>query len=273
MKRYTRVLLALLLLASSALHAQGAAPITFSTAPTQSPEETIRLYTPLMVYLSQATGREFVIDPANNFVEYTVRIRLKKYDMLFDDSHLCSWRMANIGHTLLVRLPGEIRIVVIAPENSPIKSIAEMESGEPRVCAFPSPDVATLVFLSYFSNPARHPMTIRAEGVGELIECLRHRRGDGAVMRAEQWQALDQSGLKLVAAPERGYPERTVTLSNRLDDTLRQQIQQALLSVEGRKASQTVLAHFHMEGFVVADPSEYESLDRLLSSMWGFHAR
>lgn len=268
------VLLWLLLSIGITAQAANDDTIVFSTAPTHSKEETVKLYTPLMNYLSQATGKKFVIDTAANFIEYSVRMRLNKYDMVFDGPHLTGWRMENMDHTPIVRFPGTIKIVVAAQKKSNLSSMADLEGGFARVCAFASPNMLTMAFLSYYPNPVRQPHLIRTQGFKNLMKCMRENRGEAAVLRDKLWNKLsdeEKANYKLIAQPERGYPERTFSVSPKISEPLRKQITEAMLSEEGQKVSQALLDRFKKKNFIPANPSEYEGLDMLLRPVWGFH--
>ncbi len=275
MRLNTRSILALIvLLVSSTVQAADEDTIVFSTAPTHSKDETIRLYTPLMNYLSQATGKKFVIDPAANFIEYSVRMRLDKYDMIFDGPHLTGWRMVNMDHTPIVRFPGTIRIVVAADKDSNLTSLKDLEGGYSRVCAFASPNMLTMAFLSHYPNPIRQPHLIRTQGFNDLVECLKSNRGEAAVLRDKLWDKMsdeEKAQLKLIAQPEKGYPERTFSVSPKIDAALRQQITEAILSEDGQKVSAALLERFKKKQFIPAKAAEYEGLDQLLRPVWGFH--
>ncbi len=276
MRLYARSIMAVLLLLSSVVQAAQEETIVFSTAPTHTRDETIRLYTPLMSYLSQVTGKKFVIDPAANFIEYSVRMRLDKYDMMFDGPHLAGWRMVNMDHTPIVRLPGTIKIVVAADKQSSLSSMHDLEGGYARVCAFASPNMLTMAFLSYFPNPVRQPHLVRTQGFKELVECLKSNHGEAAVLRDKLWGKLsdeEKATMKLIAQPERGYPERTFTVSPKISEPLRKQITEALLSEEGTKISQALLESFKKKNFIPAKAEEYAGLDLLLRPVWGFHSR
>ena len=274
MRRYASSLVALLFLFGTAVNAADD-EIVFSTAPTHSKEETLKLYTPLMRYLSEVTGKKFVIKPAANFIEYSVRMRLGKYDMLFDGPHLTGWRMANMEHTPIVRFPGTIKIVVAAKKDSRLNSMEDLEGGYARVCAFSSPNMLTMAFLSYFPNPVRQPSLIRTQGFKHLVSCLKSNRGQAAVLRDKFWGKIseeDKAELKLIAQPERGYPERTFSVSSELSEPLRKQIAEAILSEEGQKVSQALLARFKKKNFIPAKAEDYKDLDLLLRPVWGFHS-
>lgn len=275
MRLYTHSIIALLFLFTTAVHAAGD-EIVFSTAPTHSKAETVKLYTPLINYLSEVTGKKFVIKPAANFIEYSVRMRLGKYDMLFDGPHLTGWRMSNLDHTPIVRFPGTIRIVVAANKNSKLTSMKDLEGGYARVCAFASPNMLTMAFLSYFPNPVRQPSLIRTQGFGDLVSCLKKNRGQAAVLRDKLWGKIkeeDKANMKLIAEPKRGYPERTFTVSSKISEPLRKKIAEAMLSEEGQKVSQALLARFKKKNFIAAKTADYKDLDLLLRPVWGFHTR
>lgn len=268
---------AMLFLVSTALYAaNNDDEIIFSTAPTHSKKETIKLYTPLMRYLSEVTGKKFVIKPAANFVEYSVRMRMGKYDMVFDGPHLTGWRMVNLEHKPIVRFPGTIRIVVAAHNDSKLSSMQDLEGGFSRVCAFASPNMLTMAFLSYFPNPIRQPSLIRTQGFKELSSCLTRGRGEAAVLRDKLWAKMSdetKANLKLIASPERGYPERTFSVNAKFDETLRKQVTEAMLSEEGSQVSQELFARFKKDKFIAANAAEYQDLDQLLNPVWGFHSR
>ena len=255
------------LVVSSATYAAKDA-IVFSTAPTDTPDATRKLYNPLMNYLAQATGVKFVIEPAQNYVEYSNKLRAGAYDMLFDGPHFTGWRMERMGAVPLARLPGDISIVVVVRADSTVSAVGDLVGV--RVCSFASPNMLTMDFLSYFPNPARQPILVREQGFKEVTECLRSGKGDAAVLRDKVWAKQDQNGLKVLAEKYRSYPERTFSVSKDVDPALREKIAAALLSEEGQKAAAPILAAFKKDKLIPADPKVYDGLGNLLSPVWGF---
>lgn len=262
-------LLFLLLLGSSALQAREV--ITFSAAPTHGREAATRIYTPLVEYLSEVTGMTVQLDAPANFIEYSTRMRLDRYDMLFDGPHLAGWRIDLRNHEPVARLPGQIRFVLVGPQDSPVQSIYELERATERVCAFASPNLLTLAFLSYFPNPARQPMMLRVQGFDELESCLRSGRGEVAVMRDGQWNNMDQTGLRLIDTQREAYPERTFTISKDIDPQVRERIREAMLSEEGQQRLRPMLEAFNRDRLNPAPGEDYKGLGALLAPVWGFH--
>ena len=243
--------------------------LILSTAPTQSFEDTRALYTPLAQFLSKTTGKNVVLRPAHNFIGYQSKLRHDRYDIVFDGPHLTAWRVNRKNHEPVVRFPGQIRIVVATKEESEYKALADLDRA--RVCAFASPNMLTMVFLSQFPNPVRQPHLLREQGFKDLVDCLQSGRGDVAVLRDKQWDKVDQTGLRLIPFPEHSYPERTFTVSERVDLETREKIRAALLSEEGKIAAEKLLSRFKKSKFVPATKAEYANMDELLAPLWGFH--
>lgn len=242
--------------------------IVFSTAPTQTPEQTIKLYTPLLNYLSQVTGKQFVIKPAKNYLEYNNGTLQNAYDMVFDGPHYTAWRMERQGAVPVVRLPGVISIVVAVREDSAIRHLDDLIGH--NVCAFSSPNMLTMDFLNYFRNPARQPTMLRVEGFKEINECLKSGRGDAAVLRDQVWAKQDQTGLRLIEQSFRSHPERTFSVGSGVEPEVRDKIAAAMVSDEGSKVAAPLLEVFKKEKFIAADPKTYEGLAELLAPVWGF---
>ncbi len=242
--------------------------IVFSSAPTQLPAVTVKLYTPLMNYLAKATGKKFVIKPASTFIEYDNAMRAGDYDMLFDGPQFTGWRMDHLGFVPIARLNGDIKAVVAVADNSKIRTIGDFVGH--KVCAFASPNMLTLDFMSYFSNPARQPIFIREQSFKDILACVKDGKGEAAVLRDTVWAKQDHTGLHLLNQPFHGYPERTFSLGKRVDGALRQKITAALLAPEALKAAAPILKQFHRQAIVAVNARDYSGLGRLLAPVWGF---
>lgn len=242
--------------------------IVFSTAPTQAPEQTVKLYTPLINYLSQVTGKQFVIKPARNYLEYNNGTLQNTYDMVFDGPHYTAWRMERQGAVPVARLPGAISIVVAVRDDSDIRQLDDLIGR--KVCAFSSPNMLTMDFLNYFRNPVRQPVLLRVEGFKEINECLRGGRGDAAVLRDQVWAKQDQTGLRLIEHNYRKHPERTFSVAAGIEPALREKIAAALISEEGNKVAAPLLEVFKKEKFIPVNPADYDGLGELLAPVWGF---
>jgi len=249
---------------------QAEEPLIFSTAPTHSTKKTLEIYEPLIVHLSEVTGRNIEIRTATTFIDYNNNLQKNNYDILFDGPHFVGWRMDKFGHVPVARLPGYIKIVVVVKKNSKITSMKQL-SGQ-RVCSFPSPNMLTMAFFEHFTNPIRQPVPIPARGFKGLEKCLQRDDVVAAVLRDKMWAKMkNKDKYKILFAPDKSYPERTFTLSAGIDAETRKKITYALLSKQGQEYMQELLTTFKRDRLVPARPGEYKDLGLLLVPVWGFY--
>lgn len=246
--------------------------IVFSTAPTQSPAVTVKLFQPLVDYLSKASGAKIVLKPAKTFLEYTNDMRAGKYDMLFDGPQFVGWRMQRLNHTVLAKLPGSIVFVVIMRNDEDVSKVADL-AGK-KVCSFASPNLLTLGFLDMFPNPARLPIMVKATSFMDTLKCVKSKRGVAAIMRDKFWDkrtAEQKKGLHLMYTSKTPFPHRAVSITTDVDAKIREKLRAALLSDQAAKIAQPILSRFRVKRFVPATDAEYKNMGRLLKPVWGFN--
>ncbi len=270
MRKKDLFLAALVLIIGIVPAARAEEPLIFSTAPTHSTRKTLEIYEPLVVYLSDVIGRKIEIKPATTFIDYNNNIQKNKYHIVFDGPHLSGWRMDKFGHIPVARLPGYIKIVIVIKKDSTITRMEQL-SGQ-RVCSFPSPNMLTMAFFEYFTNPIRQPVPVPARGFKGLEKCLQRDDVEAAVLRDKMWAKMkNKEKYKILFAPDKSYPERTFTLSPGIDAATRKKITYALLSKQGQEYLQNVLTTFKRDRLVPARPDEYKDLGLLLVPVWGFY--
>lgn len=247
--------------------------ITFTTAPTQSVEETHKVYGPLAKYLSEASGKTIKLVPVRNFLEYTSKMRKDEFDMVFDGPHFVSWRMEHKDHVPLARLPGELVFMVAVKDGGTISKMDQLVSK--KVCAVNSPNLATLMILDAFPNPVRQPVIISERSFQDAMKCLKDGKGEAAFLPIKFWKKFEKDGKTtgfrlMYETSKQPLPPRTFSVSQRIDADTREKIRQALINSEGKAEAQPILDRFRSKKFVVARESEYADLSRLLLSVWGF---
>ncbi len=186
--------------------------LIFASAPTHSADETRKIYTPIINYLSKKTGEKITLSIPRSFNEYSAKLQRGDYDIIFDGPHLTDWRIKNKQHRPLVRLPGQIQVLIAVKNGSKLKTLKDLEYGT-KACAFFPPNLLTMTFLSHYSNPSRQPALIRVQGLRNLIKCLKKDKGDFAVLRKKLWGKAKKTGaakgLKILATFPETFPERT----------------------------------------------------------------
>ena len=247
--------------------------ITFTTAPTQSPAQTEKIYGPLVEYLAKTTGKNIKLVSARNFLEYTSKMRKEKYDIIFDGPHFVSWRMEHINHTPIARLPGKLVFAAMVKDGGVINNLQQLIGK--KVCAVNSPNLATLMILDSFPNPVRQPVIVSQRSFKDAFQCLKQGKGYAAFIPIGFWKKFKEKGKTdglriLYTTKKKPLPTRTFSISKRIDAATRSAIQQALLNTEGQEGAQPLLKRFRRKNFVDAPSREFKGLSRLLLSVWGF---
>jgi len=257
---------------ASAESVQYADTITFITAPTHSKQKTKEIYTPITDYLSKKAGIEVKLIYPINFLDYINKMRKGSYDITFDGPHFASWRIKNLGDAPVARLPGQIKIAIITKaQHSRFNNMDDLVGQ--RICAFASPNLLTMAYLDNYENPVRLPVTVPAKGFKGLVKCLKDNKGKAAVLRDKMWNKMDKTGLKLISIPENAYPDRTFTLSSKIDLATQLVIQKALTSPEAEAPLSKLLKTFKKPKLITASKEEYDGVDQLLKPIWAFKTR
>jgi len=248
--------------------------ITFATAPTQSLAETQRIYGPLVDYLAKTTGKDIQLIAPRNFLEYSSKMRKGKYDIIFDGPHFVSWRMENINHQPIARLPGKLVFAAIVKDGGVINNVKQLVGK--KVCAVNSPNLATLMILDSFPNPVRQPVIVSSRSFKDAFACLKAGKGQAAFIPLGFWKKFKKAGKTdglrvLYTTKKNPLPTRTFSISKRLEPATISAIQKALLNTEGQEGAEPLLKRFRRKNFVEATSKEFEGLSRLLLSVWGFH--
>lgn len=245
----------------------------FITAPTHSKQKTKEIYTPLINYLSKKTGKTIELIYPINFLDYINKMKRGEADITFDGPHFSSWRINNLKDRAIARLPGQIKIAVITKqEHSKLNKMKDLIAQ--KVCGFASPNLLTMAYLDHYPNPVQLPNMVPVKGGFKgLLKCLKSNKGKAAVLRDKLWNKIDKQGLKLISIPEKSYPDRTFTVSNKMDNATQDAIQQALISPDASQHIQGLLSTFKKQGLIKTNNNEYTGIDKLLSQVWSFRKR
>lgn len=133
----------------------------FSAPPRESRQESKNIYGPIAEYLSQVTGKKVIYTYPDNWLSYQTEMVAGSYDIIFDQAHFNSWRIAHLNHTPLTRIVGDYRYVIITKKNSVKNEDFKLSSLEGRkICVMDVHDLGTLEVMKKFTNPTRQPVVI-----------------------------------------------------------------------------------------------------------------
>lgn len=265
-----RHLYRLLPLCTLLLSSLASAELILSSAPRDTREAEEQIYKPIAELLSKATGEKVTFKWGDNFLVYQSQMRKGNYDITLDGPHMVAWRMAKLGHTPLVKFPGNLEFVMIVKKDQEkVKALKDMAGH--TMCALPPPNLATLTVMSEFDNPLRQPHLIGVQSFADTYKGVVSGRCIGGILQAKLYFNLDKDAKAAkVIFDTKPLPNQAFTVSPRVTADMRDKMVRTLLSPEGAAASQKLLDVFKVSKLVAASADEYRGLERLVANEFGF---
>lgn len=264
--------LIILLLFLSLTPAHGAS-IVFTAPPRESADAGEKVYGPLAQHLSKLLGTQVEYKHPGNWLRYQFNLRNDEYDIIFDGPHFVSWRMAHLGHEVLVKLPGTLEFFIIARAGDTKITKLEDLAGK-KVCGIPPPNLATMTLLSQFDNPARQPLVKGVKGgMPGVFKAFKEGQCLAAVQRTTFYQKKlsdEDRALTKILFKSEPLPNQAISVSRRISPSMKSRIIDSLTIGEGVTASQPIVNRFggkKAKSFLPAKQQEFEGHNNLLEGV------
>lgn len=259
-----------ILTGSFSVYADG---LILAAAPRESAEKGKELYDPVAAYLSQVLGKPVTYVHTNYWIRYQSDMKKRKYDFVFDGPHLTSWRIKNIEHKPVIKLPGNLQFhfLALVDDNNVIKPEDLIYK---RVCVIPPPNLTAVTLLQKLNDPVREPVLISVNGsMKNLYEKLIQGECSGAVVRTDFYKGLlsaeEKAAVKIVYTSEQ-LPNQALTASDRISDAEIAKLVLALTSEQGQKVLAPLLKRFGGKdavSFIPAEKQEYVGYSKFLEGV------
>ncbi len=241
------------------------AAFVFTAPPRETAENGIKVYKPIADFLTQATGVEFVYRQQTSWSEYVRDMKAGKYDLVFDGPHFVDWRIHNIKHHTIAKIPHLLQWRVIARSgDSTITKLDDLVGK--KACAPGSPNFGMLNLFSHFKDPSAKPEHIQVKGWNHVYDGVKNGLCDAGVLPKKNHRIYDK-GQKYTKAihTHLPYPNQAFTASENIPEVLREKIRKVLLSEDGQKAMINLRARYTGGTVLVsAVDEEYDSIHSLL---------
>ena len=246
------------------------ADLILSSAPRDSKEKEEAIFKPIAELLTRVSGEKVSFQYGDNFLVYQSEMRKGTYDISFDGPAFVGWRMAKLGHTPLIKFPGNLVFVVIAKkDDTRVKELKDLAGR--TLCAFPPPNLATLTILYEFENPSRQPLLREIDSFQNAYKNMMDGKCVGGVMQAKLYQEMDKDAKAArVLFTSKPLPNQAFTTGPRIAPEIREKMLAVLLSPEGTAATQPLRDAYKVPVILEAKADEYKDLGRLLRDVWGF---
>ena len=205
----------------------------FTAPPRETIEQGNRVYKPVAEFLTRVTGEQFVYRQQTSWTEYVSGMRSEQYDLVFDGPHFVDWRIHNIGHETLIKIPHLLQWQVIVRKND--SSITKVEDLVGRkTCAPGSPNFGMLNLFSHFKDEDKQPLHVEVKGWNNVYEGVKNGACVAGVLPKKNHQIYDKQEIYTKSIHTHlPYPNQAMTASKRIPAHLKQKIRSALLSRAG----------------------------------------
>ncbi len=260
-------LMPLLLLLGLSWHTVAEAAIwQLAIQPILPRERTVKAYTPLAEYLSQATGETIRIRASHNFVDYWESMRQPPgFDLVLDAAHFTDFRNQRMGYRVLAKLPDTVTYSLVTLEDTLLFEPAELIGK--RIATIPPPSLGGLRLTRMFPNPLRQPVVIATRNAQESIDRLKRKQTLAALVPTPLIRGDDSLNVVTTTDP---VPHMALSASPRVPASLRMKLRTALIEASQRPSGKAMLEAIRLPSFVPADNRLYRGYAQLLEGTWGY---
>jgi len=263
-----------ILILSVVLFAQGvvAKDLIMTGPPREKPEAGKKLYGPVADHLSKLLGKKVVYEHPKNWLNYQRDMRNDKYDIVFDGPHFISWRMAHLGHEVIVKLPGTLVFyLATAKDDAEIKTTNDLVAK--KICGISPPNLSTLSVIAAYPNPVRQPVIKGIKGgMGAVHKSYKAGKCRAAVFRRAFFKkklpqpARDSYKILYTSKP---VPNQAFSVSKRITARERSLIIQSFTLGDGVKATSGILRRFggKAKHLINANTEEFKGHNLLLEGV------
>jgi ABC-type phosphate/phosphonate transport system substrate-binding protein len=245
--------------------------LILSSPPRGTAAKEKEIYEPIADFLSKTTGKKVIFRYSDNWLSYSKGMTQGSYDLVFDGPHFNGWRQDKLGHVPLIKIKDDLIFVLITKaENQRITEAKNLVGRS--ICAHAPPNLGTLTLYSQFDNPARQPVITQTEGWDNAYKGLIDGKCEATVVPLKNLAKFDAGEKKLtkIIYKSPAMPNQALSAGRRITPDVQAKIKQALLSEEGKKATEKLREAYAIKEFVSASREEYAGLGKLLKDTMYF---
>lgn len=243
----------------------------FSAPPRETLEKGEADYKPISDFLSKVTGESFRYVHPESWSEYSKMMHAEKFDLIFDGPHFVDWRINNIGHNVIMKLPALARWTIIArKDDSSVQTMNDMIGK--KACAPGSPNFGMLNMVSHFPDPEKQPEHIKVKGWINVFNAVKEGKCDVGVLPDTNHDTYDKGRqFTKIIHKHLPYPNQGITHSPRISAALADKIRDALMSEEGQQALGNLRKRFAAgKKLIEAENDEYDGVRIVLKRASNF---
>jgi len=245
---------------------------TFTAPPRESTAKGNQVYKPIAEFLTKATGQPFVYKQQTSWPEYVNGMRSEKYDLVFDGPHFVDWRIHNIKHHTLLKIPHLLQWRIITrKDNISITKIEDLVGK--KTCAPGSPNFGMLNLFNHFKDNEKQPVHVQVKGWNNVFDSVKNGDCVAGILPKKNHLIYDKKGIHTKSIHTHlPYPNQAFTVGEKIPENMREKIRTALLSEAGQEAMKNLRKRYTGgTKLVPAVNEEYDSIEALLIKVESFN--
>jgi ABC-type phosphate/phosphonate transport system substrate-binding protein len=246
--------------------------LIMSAPPRGTAAKEKEIYEPIAQLISKTIGKKVTFRYSDNWLTYSKDMTHGAYDLVaFDGPHFNGWRQDKLGHVPLIKIKDDLIFVVITKaENQGITEVKDL-AGRP-ICAHAPPNFGTLTLYSQFDNPARQPIIVQVQGWDNAYKGLIDGKCEATLVPLKNLAKFDAGEKKLtkIIYKSRIMPNQALSAGPRITPEMQTKIRQAMVSEEGKKATEKLRDAYATKELVSTSREEYAGLGKMLKDTMYF---
>ncbi len=238
-----------------------APPLILGILPFMSPIALFKRFAPLRDYLSEATGRQVLLETARDYPEYVRRTAQRRYDIVLTAPHFVLPALRDGLYQLQATDIERLAAVVLVPSASTIRDPAQLAGL--RVATPPSQAIVTWLGTELirqatggnhpgFHAYSSHNAAYRAVGAGEVDAAM-------VVTSIVDPARLAHDGLREIARSE-SFPAMGILMASDLPPAVREQLTGLLIGMTENAAGRATLQRIDWSGYRRVASRDFESM-------------
>ena len=236
--------------------------LTFGIVPQQSAGTLARLWTPLLENLSATTGYQITFKTAPDIPEFERRLATGMYDLAYMNPYHYTTFHQQPGYMAFAKEKDKkLQGIIVVRADSPYQDMTELAD---QTLAFPSP-AAFAASIVMRANLRNQSIPFEAKYVSSHDSVYRSvARGlypaGGGVMRTFNNIEEDRRKQLRILWTSPGYTPHAFAAHPRLDSSVVDTIQAAMVQLDQTEAGRTLLGNLKLKGITPASDGEWDNI-------------
>ena len=239
---------------------------TFGIGPQQSAAESVRIWAPVLTYLSEKTGYVFDFATAKDSAIFVQRAAQGEYDFIYinPNSYAVLPSSASGYKAFAKERDTKLKGIIVVRRDSSYQTLSDLKN---TTLAFPSAAAfaATLIPLAHF---AKEGIKVEAkfvsshESVYLAIAKGIYPGGGGVIRTFDALSPSTRDQLRILWTSP-GYAPHPFAAHSRVPNAVVEQVRDVLINMDKDPAAKPLLGQLAIKGMTVASDAEYDAIRAL----------